>query len=208
MGAFWTANGRDPKRNFRFRVQIEGLATAQGITVANLWYAKKAGKPNFTVTESKHSYLNHTYYWPGRVEWQTVTITFVDPVQTSPGDDVSTSTVHALSKIFEEIGYNPPNSAAEEQMKTQSKFKSVSKLGTIQVMQLDSEGTVIESWKLWNPFIKKITYGELDYENDDLTQIEVEFRYDWAELGTDETHTAKTFAQDTILEDTDVSGTA
>lgn len=45
---------------------------------------------------------------------------------------------------------------------------------------MDSNDNEIESWTLHNPFIKKITYGELDYENDDLTQMEVEFRYDYA----------------------------
>ena len=49
MGAFWTASGRDPKRNFRFKVHIQGLKDEQGLTESNIWYAKKAGKQNFTV---------------------------------------------------------------------------------------------------------------------------------------------------------------
>ena len=41
---------------------------------------------------------------------------------------------------------------------------------------------VIETWKLINPFIKSVKYGDLDYSNDELIEIELGLRYDWAEL--------------------------
>ena len=49
------------------------------------------------------------------------------------------------------------------------------------ISQIDSNGNTLESWKLHAPFIKSVKYGELDYENDELTQIELGIRYDWAE---------------------------
>ena len=176
--AFWNVEGsKDPKRNFRFKVMIEGLQGDEGL----VWFAKKATKPNFTVAESKHSYLNHTYYWPGRVEWQTISVTFVDPVMV--GGDQNNGTVQLLNKLMQESGYRPPDTQAA--LVTQSKANVASKLGFVQIVQIDAEGDPIEHWTLHNPFIKKISYGELDYENDDLTQIEVEFRYDYAICGTD-----------------------
>ena len=55
--AFWTnagaASARDPKRSFRF------LVTLGNMTGGAQWYAKKATKPSFTVTETVHKYLNH-----------------------------------------------------------------------------------------------------------------------------------------------------
>ena len=75
--AFWTTTPeRDPKRNFRFQVLMTGI---QGTEPA-VWWAKKVAKPNFTVAESKHVYLGHTFYYPGKVEWQTISMTLVDPV--------------------------------------------------------------------------------------------------------------------------------
>lgn len=164
--AFWSdSSGQDPKRNFRFTVTFTGLATD------TIWWAKKVSKPNFTVAESKHTYLNHSFYWPGRVEWQPITMTLVDPVD--PGSNKK------LNELMTEIGYNPPKDA--NSLTTQSKAKSADKLGAIVITQIDSNGDALEAWTLHAPFIKKITYGELDYENDDLTQVEVELRYDWAE---------------------------
>jgi hypothetical protein len=171
--AFWNAqNGKDPKRNFRFKIMIGGLAAGQPM----IWWAKKVSKPNFTVTESKHSFLNHTYYWPGRVEWQTVTMTLVDPVDI---DSSGNGTVKVLNQLFQEAGYLPLGSPNDD-LKTQSRKKMNEKLISVVIEQLDAEGEPTETWTLHNPFIKKITYGELDYENDDLTQMEVEFRYDYA----------------------------
>ena len=30
-------------------------------------------------------------------------------------------------------------------------------------------------------FLKKVSFSDLDYENDDLTTIDIALRYDWAE---------------------------
>ena len=150
--AFWNNTGRDPKRNFRFKVVITGLQGGAGL----VWWAKKVSKPNFTVTESKHSFLNHTYYWPCRVEWQTVALTLVDPVDISDeaGND---GTVRKLNSLFESTGYKPL-SKPDDPLITQSKQKVSEALTSVQIIQMDSNDNEIESWTLHNPFIKKITY--------------------------------------------------
>ncbi len=170
--AFWT-NGaaEDPKRNFRFIVTIAGFKTGpDGDGESTVWWAKKVQKPNFTVAESKHVFLGHSYYWPGKVEWQEITMTLVDPVK--PG------ALALLNKIVEQSGYDIPNPA--EDLVTQSKSKSQGELGAVQIKQIDAEGKAIETWTLNNPFIKKISFSDLDYENDDLTTIDLSFRYDWS----------------------------
>ena len=74
MANFWTSPNRDPKRNYRFTISIAGLESG------GIWYAKSATKPKFTVTNTEHNYINHTFHYPGRVVWEPVTITVVDPV--------------------------------------------------------------------------------------------------------------------------------
>ena len=65
--SFWTTTPeRDPKRNFRFQVFITGIQDSEPA----VWWAKKIAKPNFTIAESKHVYMGHTFYYPGKVEWQ------------------------------------------------------------------------------------------------------------------------------------------
>ena len=70
--AFWGGQGNamvDPKRSFRWLVTF-------GTKHNKLhdWYAKSANKPSFTVGETPHRFVNHTFFYPGRVEWQTIDI--------------------------------------------------------------------------------------------------------------------------------------
>jgi len=177
--SFWTSvseTTKDPKRNFRWKIDIGYMTSGDGGNAAEasgvVWWAKKVVKPNFTVAESKHSYLNHTFYWPGRVEWQTVSLTLVDPVDPN--------TVALTNQIIENSGYKIPGAA--ENLETMSKGKSSKALTHVIISQFASDGaTILEQWTLKNPFIKSVKFGDLDYENDDLTLIELEFRYDWAE---------------------------
>ena len=96
--AFWSSvETKDPKRNFRFTITFAGL---QGSTEPSVWWAKKVSKPNFTVTESKHAYMNHTYYWPGRVEWQPITMTLVDPVDPASNKTLNKLIIKKLQKLL------------------------------------------------------------------------------------------------------------
>jgi len=169
--AFWTeAPDRDPKRNFRFRVLITGLQTGNGAPASSVWWTKKIAKPNFTVAESKHVYLGHTFYYPGKVEWQAISMTLVDPV--SPGS------LARLNRIITNSGYVVPGN--ENTLFTQSKPKAVGALGNVIIEQINGDGGRVEEWTLKNPFIKSYKMSDLDYENDDLSTIDIEFRYDWA----------------------------
>lgn len=170
--AFWStplsAGSKDPKRKYRFRVQIDGLAGSEPI----IWWAKSFTKPNFTVTESDHTYLNHKFYFPGKVEWAKISITFVDPVH-------PVNAVAQMNSMIRAAGYTLPGDA--NQLETMSKGKAAASIGTLKVDQLDAEGAIIESWTMKNPFITSVKYGELAYADDDLMELELEFRYDWAE---------------------------
>jgi hypothetical protein len=47
---------------------------------------------------------------------------------------------------------------------------------------LGSSGEVIEEWELINAWVKDVKLGELDYESDDMVDVELELRYDFANL--------------------------
>lgn len=165
---FWTAAPtRDPKRGFRFRVMIPGIDTNY------IWYAKKADKPQVSFSEASHSYLNHTYYWPGRAEWNEVSVTMVDPVEPSLAGN--------MAALVTAAGYQIPKNTNE--MNTMSKAGSSAPLGVVIIEQIDEDGTTLEQWRLNNAWVKELTFGELDYSSDDLTELTIKFRYDWATLG-------------------------
>lgn len=163
--AFWTDPSIEPKRKFRFRVQLGNFDEGA------IWYTKTVKKPSFQISEIDHSYLNHKFYYPGRTEWQTVDITLVDPV--SP--DAALKTLQIISAA----GYNIPGNPNENT--TMSKLKAVNSLGSVVIDQLGSEqDQLLESWTLRNAFITNVDFGDLSYEDDAISEISLTLRYDWA----------------------------
>jgi len=176
---FWSENFgqsadmKDPKRNFRFVVEFQGIQASEG--GAQLWYAKTVQKPSFAINAAEHKYLNHTFYYPGNVTWNEVAVTLVDPA----GPDMTAT----LADIITLSGYSPPT--GPDALTSISKAKSAAGLGTVLIRQLDAEGNDLETWTLWNSFITDVKFGDnLEYGNDDLTELSVTLRYDWARVET------------------------
>jgi len=171
---FWTtshsedATINDPKRKFRFTVEIQGI-DAPGAT---LWWAKTVSKPAFQIAAAEHKYLNHTFYYPGSVTWNDVAITMVDPQD----PDVA----HDFSSLIEAGGYHPPTTAND--LSTMTKASAAASLGQVTVTALDGDGKGIETWTLNNAFITDLKFGDLEYGGDDLTEVSVTLKYDWATL--------------------------
>jgi len=177
---FWSTNFgedttlKDPKRKFRFYVEFQGIAAPVG--GATLWYAKTAAKPSFAIEKTEHAYLNHTFKYPGKVTWDDLDVTLVDPVD----PDVAAT----LSDIVVKSGYSPPTDATTDSMGTMSKAKAAGALGTVIITQIDSNGAELEKWTLWNSFITAVKYGDLAYGDDELTELTVSLAYDWARIQT------------------------
>ena len=169
---FWTTSAaRDPKRAFRFTVEFTDL----GI----LWYAKTVTKPKITFGEAEHNFLNHRFYYPGRAEWDPVTLTLVDPV--------SPDAASVLLGKISETGYRLPASAAGLTsvatggvLSTPSKNSSVEAFGDLLIRQIDQDGAAVETWTLNNAWIKDLSFGDLDYSSDELLELTMTVRYDWA----------------------------
>ena len=176
--SFWTESNITPKRNFRFLVQIDGITTNAGAAVKDslLWYAKTAQLPSFEMAETEHNFLDNKFYFPGRVSWSEVAVSLVDPV--------SPDATAIFSRLMMKQGYVIKD-ASMGTAPTISKRKAVSGgVANVSITVIDDEGTEIEKWVLKNPFIKSVSFSDLDYSSDDLKQIDVTFRYDWAECVT------------------------
>ena len=187
---FWSKNFgenenlRDPKRNFRFIVEFGGINATPGGAVA--WYAKSANKPSFAIASAEHKYLNHTFYYPGSVTWNTVSITMVDPVE----PDMTAT----FSDILVQSGYSPPTDTTS--LQTISKAKAAGALGAVTVTQIDSNGTPLETWTLWNSYIEDVKFGEsLAYGDDNLTEVTVVLKYDWARINVTNNGSINTLSQ-------------
>jgi len=172
MSNFWTSTALEPKRQYRFRLTISAVGGGTGITNA-IWFAKKVTIPQFTVGEIKHSFVDKTFYFPGRVEWNTIEATLVDPVNPDATD--------ITHKILAGSGYFVPSGADDaSDWGSMSKAEAATAIGKVIIEIIDQDGNAIEEWKLINPFVKSVKFGELSYDSDELREIGIEFRYDYA----------------------------
>ena len=139
------------------------------------WTIKSISKPSLSVSETSHRFMNHTYYYPGRVEWSTIDLSLVDPLSS----DATKTILH----MIESAGYNP-NIDEQSTYKTVSKTKATSALNNLEIRQLDADGTVIERWTLKHPWVKDVKFGNLSYDSDDLIDLNLTIRFDWCKVWT------------------------
>ena len=177
--AFWgtdlVAGDGDPKRKFRWKVQFGSATNPVGDGSGVVWFAKTVTKPEMTVGDTEHKFLGHTFKYPGSVSWNDCELTLVDPV--SP--DAAKQTLDLLHGA----GYRFPDSdylTGADALHTMAKGGATAALKPFIVSQLDAEGNTIEQWELHNPFVTKVGFGDLSYEDDGLSEISLTIKYDWA----------------------------
>jgi len=165
MARFWTEKSVEPKRKFRWLLYWTGVPQ---------FIVKSVKKPSFQVATTPHQFLNYEFYYPGRVTWQDISITLVDPVQPD--------STKSLYKVLENSGYRIPHNYNQNNARTISKKDMVESLGTeIKLSQLDAEnGTPIETWIIKNPLITSVDFDSLDYSQDELVNITINLKYDYA----------------------------
>ena len=173
--AFWSSHTSEAKRNYRFKVTMIPFGQANSI----VWWAKTATLPSFDVSEVEHNHMDNKYYFPGRVSWSEVSMTLVDPI--------SPDATGLLNEMLVKSGYIVPANENVAANKSTISKKQAAGLGLVKIEILDAEGVEIETWELKNPFIKAATFGSLDYSSDDMKEIELTMRYDWATCTTEGT---------------------
>lgn len=172
--SFWTQPDSSPKRNFRFLVQITALGDNGNQSL--VWWAKTAKTPSFSIAETTHAYLDNTYKFPGRVTWNDVNLSLVDPV--SP--DATKLTMEVLKKSNYRVKGQGENEL------TISKRAAATALGNVVISILADDGTAVETWTLNNPFIKDVSFSDLSYEDEGLRTIDLTIAYDWASCETED----------------------
>jgi hypothetical protein len=185
---FWNNETIEPKRNFRFLLSIGKYADAQ-------WLVKTADRPKASISSVPHQFLNHTFNYPGRLIWNPVSITLVDPAG-APSDTTKT-----IDDFLKQSGYTRPGEdnpgTAEASFSAAAsaiiKDKAINQsLGLVTIATLGkSAGTTgqvgdkdhADRWQLHNAFVQgDIDFGSLDYGSEELLTISFTLQYDWATL--------------------------
>tara|TARA_B100001094_G_scaffold325724_1_gene380562 strand:- start:295 stop:867 length:573 start_codon:yes stop_codon:yes gene_type:complete len=181
---FWSEASLEPKRKFRWLVYAFNNEMPTYI-------AKSVTKPAFQVGETSHQFLQHTFKYPGRLTWQPITLTIVDPVT----PDATQSLYNAIKAAGYEL---PPGANTEAGHRTISKESMVNALGpTLKIEQIGIEGSqdenITEQWIIRNPIMTNVTFDSLDYTSDELLNVTISISYDWAELNSDISTRPSTF---------------
>ena len=165
--SFWQTPGAQPKRNFRYKVQIDADVH---------YWAKAVTLPSFDISNTEIHHFDNRYYFPGRVTWNPVSFTLVDPGKVL--DNSTKDVAAAISNMLTVFQYEVPASAT-------AKSKTISRsaspvLNNVTIEVVDAAGTFVEKWELVNAWIESAKYGDLAYDNDELKTMEVVLRYDHA----------------------------
>lgn len=177
--AFWgLAGGAEPLRQHRWYINFGSLSslTTDSTGLDSARYAlKKTDKPKAKVGEITHKYLNHFFYYPGRLEWEAINITFAS--LTKPSVDF------IFKDILQSAGYGVPtkNDKASDYA-TIGKNKFNKAIGNFDLIQINPEGEEIEKWTIYNPFFTSVQFGALDYGAEEIVEVTCTVRYDYAKL--------------------------
>jgi len=144
----------EPKRQNRF---ILRFPSSLGI---NEWYVTSAKRPSATIKDVEIPFLNTSTYVAGRFVWETIDVSFKDPIGPSASQALMEwFRLHAES-VTGRMGYA-------------SGYKK-----DIELEMLDPTGVVVEKWILQGTFLTKLNFGDLDYSKDDLATIDCTLRMD------------------------------
>jgi len=170
MGNFWNDKNVEPKRSFRWVLRMPGDNNSRQIPA---WIVKTVKKPSFTVSETTTQFVAHTFYYPGRITWDPVEITVIDPVT----PDASARLVDILSAS----GYTLPTTE-ESAQRSFSRKDTIEALSKVEIVQIDASGMDIDKWTLWNAWVTTVDFGNLDYASEEMINLSFTLRYDYAEF--------------------------
>ena len=144
----------EPKRVNRFIVRFH---SSLGI---NEWYVTSAARPSAKIASVPIPFLNTSTYVAGRFEWNTIKVTFKDPIGPSASQALMEwFRLHAES-VTGRMGYA-------------AGYKK-----NVDLEMLDPTGVVVEKWILQGCFLEDINFGELAYDQDALATIDATLRMD------------------------------
>lgn len=147
------ANQFEPKRKFRWTMEIEGI---------DAFTLKTGARPQLTFEETVIDYINTKRYLAGKQAYSPLNIVLQDPIAPSAAQKAMQWVRLAYEVITGRGGYA-----------TQYKKDFTLKM-------LDPQGAVIESWSIKGAWIQDVNFGELDYASSDTAEVALIVRFDSA----------------------------
>jgi hypothetical protein len=144
-------NKFEPKRKFRWVLAIEGIDS---------FLLKSANRPSFAISETPIPYINSTRYIAGKQTFGNLSVALHDPIAPSGAQQVMEWIRTHAESVSGRAGYA-------------DFYKR-----DIQLKMLDPVGTVVELWDIKGAFITSANFGDLSYDAEDPTEIQLDLRFD------------------------------
>ena len=144
----------EPKRQNRF---ILRFPSSLGI---NEWFVESTSRPHITIAATEIPFLNTSTYVAGRFNWQTINVTFRDPIGPSASQALMEWVRLHAESVTGRMGYA-------------AGYKK-----DIDLEMLDPTGVVVEKWILYGTFLTDVNFNTLAYNQDGLATIAATLRMD------------------------------
>ena len=144
----------EPKRQNRFILRFD---SSLGI---NEWFVESTSRPHITIAATEIQFLNTSTFVAGRFNWQTINVTFRDPIGPSAAQALMEWVRLHAESVTGRMGYA-------------AGYKK-----NVDLEMLDPTGVVVEKWILEGTFLTDVSFGDLGYSNDGLVQISASLRMD------------------------------
>ena len=166
---FWNSTDLEPKRQHRWALELPAGAGMSSLK----FFLTKTDNPSLEINETEHKFFGHSFFFPGHLTWQPITMTLVDNFGTS-------GTASSFAGYLQKAGYNLPDKAALPQ--TISKDNASQGVMFLRQYKTTDKGEAKsgETWKIFNGWFQKINFGALDYSSDGMVTVDVTLRYDYA----------------------------
>ena len=169
---FWGNPNFEPKRQFRFLVQLS--FGEQDVT----FLAKSVDRPSYSISSNAHQFFNHTFHYPGRVTWNTLNLTLVDPLQPNGAE--------LLYQYLENSGVKDPTDVRAATGTTITKSSATTAMSNIVIQEIGTSADtkdaalIVGQWTLKNAFFTDVNFGSHDYGSEEMVDIGITVQYDWA----------------------------
>lgn len=128
------------------------------------WMLSSASRPKLTQNVTEIQFFNTSTYVLGRYTWDTIQITFRDPISPSASQAVMEWVRLGSESVTGRQGYA-------------AGYKR-----DVELEMLDPTGVCISKWILKNSFLSNVDFGSLQYSDDALADITATLVMDYAVL--------------------------
>lgn len=145
----------EPIKQHQFIMSIGGIPA---------YLIKASAKPSIANGEVTLDHINVQRYVKGKSVWNNITITLYDAIIPS-----------GAQAVMEWIRLHHESATGRDGYSSYYKKE-------IKLRQLSPLGEVIQEWILKGTYIVDANFGSLDWSTEDVVNIELTLRYDWAFL--------------------------